>query len=92
MSDEYASQAWRMKGYYPETYAKHSSALDMGIDYDDDRFAQYEAEFLADLAAHDREVAERAWDEGAKRRNGDSFIRENYSQTLAKNPYREASS
>lgn len=33
-----------------------------------------------------------AWDAGARRRNGDSFMRENYSQTLAKNPYRQEES
>jgi hypothetical protein len=58
MADEYTPQAWRLERYYPETYAKFMAALGDGIDYDDNDFARYAAEFLADLAAHDREVRE----------------------------------
>ena len=60
---EYKPQAWRMTDYYPDSYAKFMSALGIGIDYDDADFDRYHAEFLADLAEHDRQVAERAWDE-----------------------------
>ena len=56
MSDEYTPEAWRMTGYYPDTYAKFMSALGVGIDYKDDDYARYEAQFLADLAAHDAAV------------------------------------
>lgn len=55
----YKAEAWRMTGYYPETYAKFMAALGVGIDYDDD-FDRYESQFRADLAAHDREVAAKA--------------------------------
>jgi hypothetical protein len=51
-----------MTDYYPDTYAKFMSALGIGIDYDDADFDRYHAEFLADLAERDRQVAERAWD------------------------------
>lgn len=60
--EKYVPQAWRLSGFYPEAYAKSAAALDSGIDYDDDRFDEYQAHFLADLAAHDREVAAEAWD------------------------------
>lgn len=56
MSDEYTPQAWRMAGYYPGQYAKSMSALGIGIDYSDDDYDRYEAEFMADLAAHDERV------------------------------------
>lgn len=63
---EYVPQAWRMTDYYPDSYAKFMSALGIGIDYDDADFDRYRDEFMADLSEHDRQVAERAWDQGAK--------------------------
>lgn len=66
MSDnEYTPEAWRMAGYYPESYAKFMAALGIGIDYDDGDFDRYEAEFRADLAEHDREVAAKALTDAA---------------------------
>lgn len=61
---EYVPQAWRMTDYYPDSYAKFMAALGVGIDYEDDDFDRYHAEYMADLAEHDRQVAERAWDDG----------------------------
>lgn len=57
---QYMPEAWRMQGYYPESYAKFMAALGIGIDYSDSDFDRYEAEFRADLAAHDIEVARKA--------------------------------
>lgn len=58
---EYVPQAWRFgdNGYYAESYAKHMAALGTGVDYDDDDFDRYAAQFKADLEAHDAEVAAR---------------------------------
>lgn len=60
MSERYVAQAWRMTGYYPDSYAKHMSSISDGFDYDDTEHARHEAEFLADLAAHDARVAAEA--------------------------------
>lgn len=59
---EYKPEAWRMTGYYPDSYAKHMASLGIGIDYQDADYDRYESEFRADLAEHDREVSEKAWD------------------------------
>lgn len=63
---EYRAEAWRMTDYYPDSYAKSMSALVIGIYYDDDDWERYRAEFMADLAAHDREVAAKALEDAAK--------------------------
>lgn len=55
-SEQYKPQAWRMTDYYPDSYAKFMSALGVGIDYSDDDFEKYRAEFMADLAEHDRQT------------------------------------
>lgn len=54
--EPYKAEAWRMSGYYPDAYARFMASLGVGIDYDDADFARYEAEFRADLAAHDEAV------------------------------------
>lgn len=64
MSDDYAPQAWRfgdgMNQFYADHYATTSARLDYDLDYDESRYNQHKAEFLADLAAHDAEVAAKA--------------------------------
>ena len=64
----YAPQAWRLTGYYPESYARLMDILIVGIlpDWDDDDRNRHEAEFRADLAAHDAEVAAQALREAAE--------------------------
>lgn len=54
--EPYKAEAWRMSGYYPDAYARFMASLGAGIDYDDADFARYEAQFRADLAAHDEAV------------------------------------
>lgn len=51
-------QAWRFDpdGFYADNYAQSTARLGIGIDYQDDDYERYKAEFLADLAAHDAEV------------------------------------
>ena len=58
----YTPQAWRLTGYYPESYARLMDILNGGIlpDWDDDDHNRHEAEFRADLAAHDAEVRAQA--------------------------------
>ena len=57
-AEDYTPQAWRLTGYYPESYARLMDILNGGIlpDWDDDDHNRHEAEFRADLAAHDAEV------------------------------------
>lgn len=54
--EPYVAQAWRMEGYYAESWAEFMARLGIGIDYEDDDAARYEAKFRADLAAHDAQV------------------------------------
>ena len=56
----YKPQPWRLTGYYPEAYARFMDILNDGIilDWNDDDHDRHEAEFLADLAAHDAELRE----------------------------------
>ena len=61
-AEDYTPQAWRLTGYYPESYARLMDILNGGIlpDWDDDDHNRHEAEFRADLAAHDAEVRAQA--------------------------------
>ena len=56
----YKPQPWRLTEYYPEAYARFMDTLNVGIilDWNDDDHDRHEAEFLADLAAHDAELRE----------------------------------
>lgn len=53
----YHGESWRMTDYYPDAYAKFMSALGTGIDYRDDDYDKYHAQFVADLAAYVEEVS-----------------------------------
>lgn len=48
-----------------------------------------EAEFDRWLAAHDRETAARAWDEGYRQGRSDQADHSMYHETHTANPYRE---
>ena len=63
----YTPQPWRLTDYYPESYARLMDILSDGIvpDWDDDDHNRHEAEFRADLAAHDAEVRAQALREAA---------------------------
>ena len=56
----YRPQPWRLTEFYPEAYARFMDILNDGIilDWNDDDHDRHEAEFLADLAAHDTELRE----------------------------------
>lgn len=56
----YKPQPWRLTEYYPEAYARFMDILNDGIipDWNDDDHDRHEAEFLADLAAHDAELVD----------------------------------
>lgn len=59
-SEAYRPQPWRFgdgpNQFYADEYAEASTRLDYDLGYDESRFNQYKAEFLADLAAHDAAV------------------------------------
>lgn len=68
-----AAQAWRFNpdGFYADQYAQSTARLGIGIDYQDDDFDRYKAQFLADLEAHDASVkAEAIRDMGGSVRAG----------------------
>jgi hypothetical protein len=58
MSEEkYTPMAWRITDDYPNAYARYVSLAMDGYHGKDSYFEGAKAEFLADLAAHDLEVA-----------------------------------
>ena len=54
----YKPQPWRLTEYYPEAYARFMDVLNVGVLPDWNDHDRHEAEFLADLAAHDAELRE----------------------------------
>lgn len=87
----YKPQSWRLTEYYPEAYARFMDILNDGIilDWNDDDHDRHEAEFLADLAAHDAELVDalvdairaEAWEEG---------YQAGLTEMCHDNPYRKA--
>lgn len=77
---DYTPQPQRFGDYYPESYARFQDVLSDGIvpDWDDEDHDRNEAQFRADLAAHDAQVAAKALrdaaDDIAARANGSALI------------------
>jgi hypothetical protein len=58
MSEEkYTPMAWRITDAYPNDVARYAASIMDGSDRKDSYFESTKSEFLADLAAHDLEVA-----------------------------------
>lgn len=98
---EYTPQAWRFNadGFYADQYAQSTARLGIGIDYQDEDYDRFKAEFLADLAAHDAEVRasvlteqgkpEWEWGTALRQRNGEIWDHEtNESEEDAREHHR----
>lgn len=78
MADEYVPTTREMESAYV------CDSLGAGIDE-----AEARRQFSRWIAAHDRETAARAWDDGYQQGRSDQADHSMYHQTHTANPYRE---